>query len=493
MSEPQGSGAEPPATGVGRGRTWALTIILAAMMATLAYRLYHEPPLEAFERPVASTVRVQERNLLIDDDTANPTWRWLRAMVAGSDDETRREAVAAYREALAFVDGHPRGEDTTRSPGPLLVRLAVTLLESGRAEEVRPILARLDSEEGESALAAALVRFAYGLGGRAGDDERAALANLLRRAQAPEPSWTGLQVAARLAERQGQPERAAAARSALTGLGERHGGRVTALGAAYYALVLAGLACLIMGGLRRRQEGFQPFVALAGGLPRAPWRFDDGWAVAVRAAGAGVMVTFFALIVVQGALGVEQVPVLTLLAGLPMLFMIERQLLAPAGVPLRPAFGLDARPTTALAAATLGLLALEQGLVILVTYVGHRLGHDSSWTSSVEETLIFGSPAAVASQILDMVVAAPVLEEIGFRGLVYGTLRTRLGVWPAALVSAAVFAALHPYSLAGCLSLFVGAVASALVYERTRSLVPSIAAHAANNAFPVLVELLLYR
>jgi membrane protease YdiL (CAAX protease family) len=498
MNGDQGPGLDPSAAEVGQGRTWVLTLLLGAMMVFLSWRLVGESPLENFERPVETTVRVQERNLLADEDgtPSQGTLRWLRSMVAGSGEEGRREAIEAYRQALSFVAAHPQSEDSTRSPGPLLLRLAVTLLEAGRTEEAQPVLARLDQEEGDPRLAASVVRFAYGSGSPITDEARAALSSLLSRAAAPVPAWTSLHLEARLAERLGQPERAAAARSALTALGERYGGRVTALGVAYYALVLAGLACLIAGGLRRRhgEGGRLAFPELASGWPSPPWTFGDGWSVAVRSAGAALLVAVFAVVVLQGTLGIERVPLLTLVAGLPMLLMIERRLLGPAHLQLREAFGLRPRVSaTVVAAAALALVAIEQGLVMLVSYLAHRAGHDVSWASSIEEELIFASPAALVSQLLDMVVAAPVLEEIGCRGLIYGTLRTRLPPWPAALISAALFAMVHLYSPVGFISLFVGAVASALVYERTRSLLPSIAAHGVNNLFAVLVEPLLFR
>jgi membrane protease YdiL (CAAX protease family) len=374
----------------------------------------------------------------------------------------------------------------------------VTLLEAGRAEEAQATLARLDLEDGDFRLAASVVRFAYGSGSPINDEARAALSSVLSMADAPVPAWTSLHLEARLADRLGQPERAAAARSALAALGARYGTRVTTLGVAYYALVLAGLACLIVGGLRRRHghggDGRMAFPELASGLPSPPWSFAEGWSVSVRSAGAALLVAVFAVVVLQGALGIERVPLLTVLAGLPMLLMIERRLLGPAHLQLRDAFGLRPRVSaTVVAAAALALVAIEQGLVMLVSYLAHRTGHDASWASSIEDELIFASPAALVSQLLDMVVAAPVLEEIGCRGLIYGTLRTRLPPWPSALISAALFSMVHLYSPLGFISLFVGAVASALVYERTRSLLPSIAAHSANNLFAVLVEPLLFR
>ena len=85
-----------------------------------------------------------------------------------------------------------------------------------------------------------------------------------------------------------------------------------------------------------------------------------------------------------------------------------------------------------------------------------------------------------------MAVWAPVIEELTFRGLLYGTLRARLGVWPAALASAAIFALPHGYGAAGSLSVLMSGVLWAIAYERTRSLLPGLLAHSANNLMSTL-------
>ena len=78
------------------------------------------------------------------------------------------------------------------------------------------------------------------------------------------------------------------------------------------------------------------------------------------------------------------------------------------------------------------------------------------------------------------VIAAPIFEEFIFRGLIFGGLRRSFGVWPATLASAAVFAILHP-PLA-IVPVFVLGVCTALVYERTRSLLAPMIVHAVYNA-----------
>ena len=78
------------------------------------------------------------------------------------------------------------------------------------------------------------------------------------------------------------------------------------------------------------------------------------------------------------------------------------------------------------------------------------------------------------------VIAAPIFEEFIFRGLIFGGLRRSFGVWPATLASAAVFAILHP-PLA-IIPVFALGLCTALVYERTRSLLAPMLVHAVYNA-----------
>jgi membrane protease YdiL (CAAX protease family) len=86
-------------------------------------------------------------------------------------------------------------------------------------------------------------------------------------------------------------------------------------------------------------------------------------------------------------------------------------------------------------------------------------------------------------------VLAPVSEELYFRGFVYPVFRSRLGVWPAVVISSCLFAALH-YDLARFVSIALGGVFFALACERTRSLYPAILAHSTWNTLSVLIIIL---
>jgi membrane protease YdiL (CAAX protease family) len=84
-----------------------------------------------------------------------------------------------------------------------------------------------------------------------------------------------------------------------------------------------------------------------------------------------------------------------------------------------------------------------------------------------------------------VILAAPLGEELFFRGFLYQGLRRRFSVWPAAIMSGVFFGLVHLGGVAFFLivpSLVAVGIGLALVFERRRSLLASMAAHAAFNA-----------
>ncbi|HWQ72369.1 MAG TPA: type II CAAX endopeptidase family protein [Desulfitobacteriaceae bacterium] len=79
------------------------------------------------------------------------------------------------------------------------------------------------------------------------------------------------------------------------------------------------------------------------------------------------------------------------------------------------------------------------------------------------------------------VLIAPVVEETLFRGLIFGSSRTYFGKWTAAGISAALFSALH-FQIYGFFPRFILGLVLAHLYERNRSLLPSMIFHAFNNS-----------
>ena len=86
-------------------------------------------------------------------------------------------------------------------------------------------------------------------------------------------------------------------------------------------------------------------------------------------------------------------------------------------------------------------------------------------------------------------IVAPFAEEIFFRGFVFAGLRTRLSLWPAALISGGLFGLVHaPSGITTVVPLAIIGVVFAWLYERTGSLWLAIIAHAINNALALSAE-----
>jgi len=86
---------------------------------------------------------------------------------------------------------------------------------------------------------------------------------------------------------------------------------------------------------------------------------------------------------------------------------------------------------------------------------------------------------------------APIFEELMFRGILYPSLRRELGVAPAIALSSFFFASIHA-NVSQLLPLMSLGALFAFLYEKKRSLIPSIVAHALWNAQNALFLFLLY-
>lgn len=88
--------------------------------------------------------------------------------------------------------------------------------------------------------------------------------------------------------------------------------------------------------------------------------------------------------------------------------------------------------------------------------------------------------------ILSTVVCAPILEEILFRGLILESVRERLGVAWAIVLSALLFGLVHGNLMQGINAFVIGLILG-YVYVKTRSLTATIIIHAFNNAIGYVV------
>lgn len=96
---------------------------------------------------------------------------------------------------------------------------------------------------------------------------------------------------------------------------------------------------------------------------------------------------------------------------------------------------------------------------------------------------------AVPVQVLLIVFAAPVSEEVCFRGMLYGGLREKLSRVAAAAIAALLFGGLHALTgVSAVPPLIAFGFVLCLLYEKTGSIVPGILLHMLNNSVALLAQ-----
>ncbi len=141
-----------------------------------------------------------------------------------------------------------------------------------------------------------------------------------------------------------------------------------------------------------------------------------------------------------------------------------------------------------------GQLGLRRFKPSAVKWMGASIG--AYLLFSIVYIAIFGAPhqkdiaedfGTVPVQVLLIVVAAPVSEEVCFRGMLFGGLRERLPRLAAALISALIFGALHATTgISAVPPLIIFGFVLALLYEKTGSIIPGILLHMLNNSVALL-------
>lgn len=473
LSPPPEQPARPPGPSRPFFSPW--TTAIYAILTTLLVGVFYYPwgsPLESLQYPEESLQRLVGREMDFREvlDRAAAWERRLYALI-GSDPESFDDAIARYGE----LDEERR---STRAD----LDLAVLLGESGQLERAADIIEALEATATSGARSGRWLAAAYQ--DAPTHAEAVTLAEEIRR-ELP-PDWFTDTLVRRLASRVADDALQAGAEASVQARGSALLRRVRLLTGAAGGLLLVGLA--VLWRVARSARGAR--VAEAP-LPPA-WSRLDGWGLFFRAAFGYLLVP--AVVVLLLPRSSTMTAVMGLAGGLPMLWWTSRYLHA-RGDSLRATFGLQV--TTPGAPRVLGLGLMLLGISLAGETFLHlgfgALGVTAHWADGFLEELVWGSAAAVAATGLDGVIWAPLFEEIAFRGLLYPTLRLRLRAGPAALLSAAIFSAAHGYGLLGFAAVTWSGMVWALGYERTRSLLPGMVAHAASNLLATGSFLLLLR
>jgi len=141
----------------------------------------------------------------------------------------------------------------------------------------------------------------------------------------------------------------------------------------------------------------------------------------------------------------------------------------------------------------IGGFAISGPILLIVSMLANRAFQSAPDPSNpvIPELVFASSPIITITLIALAVLCAPIVEELLFRGALYNGAKMRLGVWPAIVLSGLVFGCIHPVGIAEKLALSSLGMVFAWVAETRKSLVPSMTAHAINNAMSTILLILV--
>ncbi len=173
---------------------------------------------------------------------------------------------------------------------------------------------------------------------------------------------------------------------------------------------------------------------------------------------------------------------------IPMLLFLYVRLIMPGAVtwrdlglvPLR----IDYVIRMGLGGGLAGLLAVDI-IGTLLSQIGLRPNQLEQFSFVLNE-----GPIAFTLLLIAAGIIAPCVEELFFRGFLFGLYRRRQPVWVAYVVSSVLFTLLHleptrmnvPQMAGLSVGIFLLATVLAWLYQHTGSLYPGMLAHAINNA-----------
>ncbi len=223
------------------------------------------------------------------------------------------------------------------------------------------------------------------------------------------------------------------------------------------------------------------------------WAFNEGLAVLARGGACSIFLIALLAVVPYGITILEDYGSLLLylptvvLAAMWLGRSTHRSFLEVLGC---KNFLQRFKPSVLLLLSVIALGLLGDWLIMLGGDVFQISTH---WTEWFIPQLVWGSQSELWKTSIEVVVVAPIFEELIFRGILYSTLRAKFGV-PASLIgSALIFALAHGYGPTAFLTVFWSGMLWAWIYERTGSLIPGMCAHAINNGLVVFFLVAVFR
>ncbi len=467
VQPPEASGPPRAPARFSLAGTIVSTILVAIFVGQVSYPSV--APHSSLERPEDDLERLVSREMDVRQALEMaPSWERALYRFLGGDEDSLVQAIRWY-------DGL-----TVQSPETQLYRV-ILLAEAGQADRVSAAIIPWQYQGEVMAGMLEWIRAAYL---ESPTDPALSERYIAEIRDDLSANWFADILTARIADGVGDRTASLEAQGAIAARGAALIWKQRALAIAELVILIGGSAFLVLMLLR-------PWPAAAGTarLP-PPWDFYDGYAIFIR----GVL----GFILISGVTFLLPDPnplssMVSLLGGIPIVWLTMRYL-ASRGLSLGTVLGLRPLPDLAfLGSATVVLVALSLLGELAIALIVSSFHLNTDWTDGLLEEVLWGPWWTVLGTAVDSTVWAPVVEEVAFRGILYGTLRTKLGVAPAALLSGAMFGVVHGYGTIGFAAVFWSGIIWAVAYEKTRSLWPAILAHGINNFLVTTEFVWLYR
>jgi CAAX protease family protein len=466
------------------GGTLLSGVVLLLFAGWMTWVHLAQPRIDAVAAPEEALALVVSRGMELNEGLRriSPWERRLHQLISADGSDDLKQAIAWYEELAE------------RSDDPMVnAHLAILYGEAGETDRVEKLTAAWTAGGGMLALLAPIIHTAYLAGADADEDaERAGLRESLA------DGWFRDRLALAWATRVGDTAVRAEAIHSLETSARALLGRARALAVMNVTLVGAGVVALAAIWRRRRRPGALTVGRAA--LP-PPWPGKLGVVVLIRG-GAGAALIIVVLLFMSGLFGSWfdlDHPMLEAITWplmyVPLLVLVQRFLLAPAGIGFSDALGFRVVPGAGQRVAMIGVALVAAGALFtsLITLGGSRLHLTSHWSEWFDEELAFGDTLAVVASLAGAVVFAPLFEEIVFRGILFATLRRGMGARLAIVTSGVVFAFAHGYGALGFVDVLWSGALWAWAFERTGSVLPGMMAHALTNLMVSVTVLTLLR
>lgn len=253
-----------------------------------------------------------------------------------------------------------------------------------------------------------------------------------------------------------------------------------------------GLICLVyVGGMRFKNRMFHR----AGSFKQrvTPWAFKEGLAVLSRGGALSIFLIAILAVVPYGVTILEDCG--SLLLYLPTVLLGSVWLCRSKNPTFLESLGCKNLFQQFRSSLPILMSVIALGLIgdWVIMLGGAAFEISAHWTEWFISPLVWGSHAALLKIAIDVVVVAPIFEELIFRGIVFSTLRTKWGFTASMIGSAMVFALAHGYGPVAFLAVFWSGLLWAWLYERTGSVIPGMCAHAVNNGLVVYFLVSVFR